>query len=52
MQAIGDEGMQIGGVLMLVQLLVYSRFPLICPVMRPPQLPRRQVPLLVDMLFD
>ncbi|XP_075655066.1 serine/threonine-protein phosphatase 7 long form homolog [Castanea sativa] len=28
---------QIGGALMLVQLWAYSRFPLICPVTRPPQ---------------
>ena len=31
-----SKAMQIGRVVMLVQLWVYSRFPLICPVMRLP----------------
>ncbi|XP_065621267.1 serine/threonine-protein phosphatase 7 long form homolog [Quercus suber] len=37
--------MQIGGALMLVQLWAYSRFPLICPVTRPPQPPMDAGPL-------
>ncbi|XP_030924503.1 serine/threonine-protein phosphatase 7 long form homolog [Quercus lobata] len=31
-----SKAMQIGGAMMLVQLWAYSRFPLICPVMRSP----------------
>ena len=36
---------QFGGALMLVQLWAYSRFPLICPVMRSPQPPVEAGPL-------
>lgn len=36
---------QIGGALMLVQLWAYSRFPLICPITRPPQPPMDAGPL-------
>ncbi|KAL0000066.1 hypothetical protein SO802_019668 [Lithocarpus litseifolius] len=36
---------QIGGALMLVQLWAYSRFPVICPVTRPPQPPVEAGPL-------
>ena len=33
------KAMQIGGAVMLVQVWVYLRFPLICPITRPPQQP-------------
>nr|XP_023905012.1 serine/threonine-protein phosphatase 7 long form homolog [Quercus suber] len=39
------KAMQMGGALMLVQLWAYSRFPVICPVVRPPQSPVEAGPL-------
>ncbi|KAL0015433.1 hypothetical protein SO802_002502 [Lithocarpus litseifolius] len=44
-KALETKAMQIGGALMLVQLWAYSRFPLICPVTRPPQPPVEVGPL-------
>ena len=34
--ALKKDAMQIGGALLLVQLWAYSRFPRLCPVVRPP----------------
>ena len=36
-KALDKKAMQIGGAVMLLQLWVYSKFPLICPITRPPQ---------------
>ena len=44
-KALKTKAIQIGGAVMLVQLWAYSRFPLICPVMRSPQLPVEAGPL-------
>nr|XP_023906844.1 serine/threonine-protein phosphatase 7 long form homolog [Quercus suber] len=44
-KASDTKAMQIGGVVMLVQLWVYSRFPQICPITRLPQQPVQAGPL-------
>jgi len=41
------DAMQIGGALLLVQLWAYSRFPQLCPVVRPPLLPVHSGPLAI-----
>ena len=41
------DAMQIGGALLLVQLWAYSRFPQICPIMRPPLLPVHSGPFAI-----
>ncbi|KAL0010797.1 hypothetical protein SO802_005905 [Lithocarpus litseifolius] len=46
-KALEMKAMQIGGAVMLVLLWVYSRFPLICPITRPPQQQVQAGPLLI-----
>ena len=41
------NAMQIGGALLLVQLRAYSRFPQICPIVRPPLPPMHSGPLAI-----
>ncbi|XP_050260986.1 serine/threonine-protein phosphatase 7 long form homolog [Quercus robur] len=41
------DAMQIGGALLLVQLWAYSRFPQLCPVVRPPLPPVHSGPLAI-----
>lgn len=41
------EAMQIGGALLLVQLWAYSRFPRLCPIVRPPLPPVHSGPLAI-----
>ena len=49
--ALKKDVMQIGGALLLVQLWAYSRFPRLCPVLRPPLPPVHLGPLAIRYIY-